>query len=102
MRTIVLLKHIEKKIITAMYFKNEDKAIDWWCKFPSSEEWVIIYEGERKRSGHRYELQYSKFDEYGKLYSKYIICYSKKESLLLKRKINEANSNYIITIKELY
>ena len=102
MKTILLLKHIEKKIVLVMYFKNEDQAINWWGSFPCSEERVIIYEGERKRSGHRYELAYSKFDECGKLYSKYIICYSKKESLILKRKIKEVNPNYILNIKKLY
>jgi len=102
MRTIVLLKHIESKIILAEYFKDEDEVIKWWWRFPCSDEWEFIYQGESKRSGHRYELKYSKFDECGKLYSKYIICHSKKESLLLKRKINEANSSYMITIKKLY
>lgn len=102
MKTIMLLKHIEKKVILTMLFKNENEYINWWGNFPCSEEWEIIYEGERKKSGHRYELTYSKFDEQGKLYSKYIICHSKKESVLLKRKINMANSNYIITIKKLY
>ena len=102
MRTILLLKHIEKKIILTMYFKNENESINWWSNFPCSEEWAIIYEGERKRSGHRYELTYSKFDEQGKMYSKYIICFSKKEALTLKRKINETNSSYILTIKKLY
>lgn len=85
-----------------MYFKNRNQAINWWKNFPCSEEWEFIYEGERKRSGHRYELTYSKFDEYGKLYSKYVICYSKKEALILRKKIQEANPNYITNIKELY
>lgn len=102
MRKIMLLKHIEKRVILTMYFKNEDEAINWWNYFPCSEEWEIIHEGERKKSGHRYELTYSKFDEQGKMYSKHIICFSKKETLLLKRKINAANSNYILTIKKLY
>lgn len=102
MKTLLLLKHIKKKIILVMYFKNENQAISWWGNFPCSEEWVIIYEEKRKRSGHRYELTYSNFDECGKLYSKYIICYSKKESLILKRKIKETNPNYMINIKKLY
>lgn len=102
MRIIMLLKHIVGKTILTMNFRNEDECINWWSNFPCSEEWEIIHEGERKRSGHRYELTYSKFDAQGKLYSKYIICHSKKESVLLKRKINAANSNYIITIKKLY
>lgn len=102
MKTILLLKHIEKRIVLAMYFKNEDESINWWRYFPCSEEWVVIYEGKREKSGHRYELTYSKFDEQGKMYSKYIICFSKKEALTLKRKINETNSSYIITIKKLY
>lgn len=102
MKTILLLTHIKKKIILTMYFKSVNQAINWWKNFPCSEEWIIIHEEERKKSGHRYELTYSKFDECGKLYSKYIICYSKKESLVLKRKIKEANPNYIINIKKLY
>ena len=102
MRTIVLLKHIESKIILAMSFNDEDEYLKWWWRFPCSDEWEIIYRRESKRSGHRYELKYSKFGESGKLYSKYIICRSKKESLLLKRKINEANASYMITIKKLY
>lgn len=102
MRSILLLEHIEKKVILTMYFKNENEAINWWANFPCSEEWKIIYRGERERSGHRYEIIYSKFDERGELYSKYIICYSKKESLILERKIKEANLNYITTIKKLY
>ena len=102
MKTLLLLKHIEKKIILTMYFKNENQAINWWSNFPCSEEWVIIHKGKRRRSGHRYELTYSKFDECGKLYSKYIICYFKKEALILERKIKEVNSNYITNIKKLY
>ena len=102
MKIILLLKHTEKKIVLTMYFKNKDQAIDWWKHFPCSEEWEFIYEGERKKSGHRYGLTYSKFDECGKLYSKYVICYSKKESLALKKKIEEANPNYILNIKKLY
>lgn len=102
MKVLLLLKHIGKKIIMSMYFKNEDKAIKWWANYPCSEEWEIIHVDERKKSGHRYELTYSKFDEQGKLYSKYIICFSKIESVLLAKKIKEANSNYIINIKKLY
>ena len=85
-----------------MYFKNEDKAIEWWINYPCSEEWVIVHRGVRRKSGHRYELMYSKFDERGELYSKYIICFSKKEAVILARKIKEANSNYITNIKKLY
>lgn len=85
-----------------MYFKNEEQAYNWWVSLPCSEEWEILYEGEREKSGHRYELKYSKFDETGKLYSKYIICFSKKEAVLLTRKIKEANSNYITNIKKMY
>lgn len=102
MKTILLLKHIEEKIVLTMYFKNENEATNWWTHFIFSEEWIIIYWGGRERSGHRYEITYSKFDERGELYSRYVICYSKKESLVLERKIKEANSNYITTIKKLY
>lgn len=85
-----------------MYFKNELQAIEWWVNYPCSEEWEIIHEGEREKCGHRYELTYSKFDEQGELYSKYVICFSKKEAVLLVKKIKEANSNYLTNIKKLY
>lgn len=102
MKIILLLKHIEEKTILILHFKNANQVINWWKNFPCPEEWVFIYEGERKKSGHRYGLTYGEYDEYGKLHSKYVICYSKKESLTLKEKIEEANSNYIINIKKLY
>ena len=85
-----------------MYFKNEEKATKWWIDFPASKDWVIIHAGERKECGHRYELMYSKFSKEGKMLSKYIICFSKKEAVILARKMKEANSNYIINIKRLY
>lgn len=99
---ILLLKHIEKRIVLPMYFKNEDEARNWPADILCPEKWIIIYWGERKECGHRYELMYSKFDEQGKLYSKYIFCFSKKEAVLLARKMKEANSNYTINIKRLY
>lgn len=102
MRILLLLKNIEGKAIMPMYFKNEDKAIKWWANFPCSEDWEIIHSGMRKKSGHRYELMYSTFSEEGKLLSKYVICFSKKETVILARKIKEANSNYIINTKKLY
>lgn len=85
-----------------MYFKNDFQAVNWWINSPSSDEWEIIHKSERKECGHRYELMYSKFDEQGKMYSKYAICFSKKEAALLARKIKEANSNYTTNIKRLY
>lgn len=102
MKKLLLLKHIEMKIIMAMYFKNEEQAYNWWTSFLASEEWEIIHEGEREKSGHRYELIYSKFDEQGELYSKYIVCYSKKEAVILERKIRKENPKYITDIKKLY
>lgn len=102
MKTILLLKNIENKTVVTTYFKNEDEAISWWANFIASEEWILLYGNEREKSGHRYEITYSKYDERGELYPKYAICYSKKESLILEKKIKEANPNYITTIKKLY
>lgn len=102
MNVLMLLKCLEKGIIVPQYFKSEDEAIHWWSRLPSSDEWEIIYLKERGPSGHRYELSYTKFDERGVLYSKYIICFSKKEALYLKNKIERVNQNYIIQIKKLY
>lgn len=102
MNTLMLLKHFEKRIIVAQYFKNEDEAIHWWSRLPISDEWEIIYLKEREQNGHRYELAYAKYDELGILYSKYIICFSKKEALYLKNKIERVNQHYIIQIKKLY
>lgn len=102
MNTLMLLKHFEKRIVVAQYFKSEDEAIHWWSRLPISDEWEIIYLEERKPNGHRYELTYAKYDELGVLYSKYIICFSKKEALYLKNKIERTNQHYVIQIKRLY
>ena len=102
MKKLLLLKHIEKKIIMAMYFKNEEKAYNWWVNFPASEEWEIIHEGERKRSGHRWETIYTTFDEKGLLYTKYIICFSKKEAVILSQKIKKENPKYFVEHKKIY
>lgn len=103
MKILVLLKYIKGHTIIAMYFKNEEKATEWWINDPYSEDWIVIHGGKRKECGHRYELKYSTFSKEGKMLSKYIICYSKKEAVLLARKMGEANSNYYtINIKRLY
>lgn len=102
MRVLFLLKYIGGKPIIPMYFKNEDKAIKWWTSFPYSEDWEIIHRDVRKKSGHRYELAYGKFSEGGRLLPNYVICFSKKEAVILARKIKEENSNYITNIKKLY
>lgn len=102
MKILLLVKHIEKKFIISMYFKNEEQVINWWNNLPNPDEWIIIHEGERKERGHMYELTYTKFDEQGKLYSKYIFCFSKKEAVLLTQKIKEANSSYTINVRKLY
>lgn len=102
MRMLLLLKYVKGSAIIPMYFKNEEKAIEWWSIFPYSGDWTIIHGEERKEGGHRYELMCSKFSEEGKLHPNYIICYSKKEAVLLARKVKEANPNYTINIKRLY
>lgn len=102
MRKLLLLKHIEGRVAIVLYFKNEDQVRDWWINLPCPEEFILIYEGERKKSGHRFELTYSKFDEGGKLYTKYVICFSKKESIFLAKKIKEINPDYITKIKNIY
>lgn len=102
MDTVILLKHIEKKCILTMYFKNEDEAINWWSRFPCSEEWVIIHQGKREKRNHLYELTYSEFDGCEELHSKRVFCYSKKEAFIIENKINEANPKYVTTIKKIY
>jgi len=102
MRTLLITKNIERKIITTHYFKNEEQALRQWNEWPCKEEWEIVYLKRREKSGHRYGLECAKFDECGELYSKYIICFSKKEALYLKQKIREVNPNYLFNIKKLY
>lgn len=102
MKKLLLLKHIETKIIMAMYFKNEEQANSWWNKFLAKEEWEIIHEGERMKSGHRWEVSYGKFDEQGEMYIRYIICFSKKEAIILSQKIKKENPNYITDYKKIY
>lgn len=102
MNTLMLLKHIETKTVVAQYFNSENEAIWTWSRLPISDEWEVIYLEERKPSGHRYELTYTKYDEKGILYPKYIICFSKKEALSLKNKIERINQQYVIQLKKLY
>lgn len=102
MRKLLLLKHTGGNTAIVLYFRNEDQVRNWWINLPCPEEFILIYEGERKKSGHRFGLTYSKFDEAGKLYSKYIICFSKKEAIFLTKKIKEINPDYITTIKKIY
>lgn len=102
MNTLLLVKHIEKRVVVALYFNSEDEAIQEWSRLPASDEWEVIYLEERKPIGHRYELIYTKNDEQGIPYSKYILCFSKKEALYLKNKIEKVDQHYIIQIKKLY
>lgn len=98
MNTLMLIKHIETRRVAARYFKSEKEATHWWQHFPTSEEWEIVYLKERKNpNGHRYELICN-----SPLYSKYILCFSKKEALYLKNKIEEINKHYILHIKRIY
>ena len=102
MNTLMLFKHIKGRIVVAKYFRSEGKAIQAWGKIPHSGEWEVIYLEERKPSGHRYQLTYTKRSEQGKLYSRDIICFSKKEAVYLKNKIERINQTYITNIKKLY
>lgn len=102
MNTLMVIKHIETRIVEKQYFNSEDEAINWWSSLPIADEWEIIYLKERKPSGHRYALKYTKPDEKGILYSKYIICFSKKEAVILQQKIRKENPNYITNIKKIY
>lgn len=102
MNTIMLLKHNELRIVVAQYFKGEEEAIFAWDKMILKRDWEVIYLKERKPSGHRYQLTCTKRTEQGKLYSRDIICFSKKEALYLKNKIERINQTYITHIKKLY
>lgn len=102
MKTLMLIRNIEKRKCVAQYFKSEDEAIQEWCTIPLSDKWETFYMKGKERNGHRHQLICSKPDEQGNLYSKYIICFSKKEALSLKDKIEKIDQNYIIQIKKLY
>lgn len=102
MNTLMLIKHIEKKMVIAKYYNSEEEAILWWKILPISKECEILYLKERPQSGHRYDLTYAKYDELGALHPKYIICFSKKEALYLKNKIEKIEQHYIIQIKKIY
>lgn len=102
MGKLLLLKHIEGRTAIVLYFKNENQVRDWWISLPCPEEFILVYEVERGKSGHRFDLIYSKLDEAGKLYTKHVICFSKRESIILEEKIKEINPNYITKIKNIY
>lgn len=101
MNTIMLIKHIELKAVAVLYFRSEERAIRTWSDL-FREEWEVIYLNERKPTGHRYQLTCTKESEPGNLYSREIICFSKKEALYLKNKLERINQHYIIQIKKLY
>lgn len=102
MNTLMLFKHIKTRLVLAKYFRSKDKAIQTWTKISTSSEWEVIYLKERKPSGHRYQLTYTKPNIIGSLDSYDIICRSKKEALYLKNKIKRTNQNYIIQLEKLY
>lgn len=103
MNTLMLIKHIEKRIVVvAGYFKSEDAAIQLWSNMPCTGEWEIFYLRERKPSGHRYQLTCTHEERQGNLFSTDIICFSKKEAIYLKNKIERINQHYITQIKKLY
>lgn len=102
MNTLMLIKNIKARIVVAQYFKSEEEAIQIGSRIPILNDWEIIYLEERKPTGHRYQLICTKQDEQGNPYSKDIICFSKKEALYLKNKIERINQQYITQIKRLY
>ena len=59
MNTLMLLKHIELRIVTPMYFKGEEEAIWTWDKMVLRRNWKVVYLKEREPSGHRYQLTLS-------------------------------------------
>lgn len=99
MKTLMLLKHVSARTVMAQYFDSENEAIWVWSRLPDKEDWEVLYLEERKTSGHRYELIYINRDE---KYPNYIICYTIKEALYLKNKIEKVNQYYIVQIKKLY
>lgn len=102
MGMLLLLKNTYNQTAIALNFKHSYQVIRFWEDLPCPEDFIVVYEGEREKSGHRYELAYGKFDESGDLYTKYIICFSKKEAILLEEKIKEINPNYMTYIKKIY
>ena len=102
MNTLMLIKHIEKRILLAQYFNSENEAMQWWLHLPITRDCEVLYLKEREPTGHRYELLYAKHDVPDVVYTKYIICFSKKEALYLKNKIEETKGHHVIQIKKLY
>ena len=48
MKTILILKHSEKKTFTVKFFKNEDEAIKWWNTFPDAMKWEVVHIGDNE------------------------------------------------------
>ena len=42
MKTILILKHFEKKTFSVKVFKDEDEAIKWWNAFPDAMKWEVV------------------------------------------------------------
>ena len=48
MKTILILKHFEKKTYSVKRFKNEDEAIKWWNAFPDTMKWEVVHIGDNE------------------------------------------------------
>ena len=48
MKTILILKHFEKKTYSVKFFKNEDEAIKWWNTFPDTMKWEVVHIGDNE------------------------------------------------------
>lgn len=102
MKTLLVLKNVEKRVVITQYFKDEREAINYWNHWFHNPEWEFVFLENRQGTGHKYELEYSRFEEHGGLHSRYVICFTKREALYLKTKISEINPKYLFHIKKVY
>ena len=102
MKSILIFKNIEKSTIKTLYFRNVEEAFSQQDNWPCEQAWKLIYYKNREKSGHRYEIKYTKVDKNGEYDSGYIICFTKKEALYLSAKILGVSPFYYIEIKKLY
>lgn len=103
MKVLTIFYNKYQKNIFKKYHKNENEALTWWnCSSYKDTGYCMLLTTSMKRTGHKYQIEYTSIDSLGYTYTKEISCYSKKTAIFVAEKIKELNNNYLITIKKCY
>lgn len=48
METILILQNFKTKNYSVKSFESQDAAIQWWCSYPNTMDWDVVYIGTNK------------------------------------------------------